>query len=404
MKYTRLDIYRKRLKKLRKSLKAQGGHRLCAEITALTGEIPSHRVHSAGSLPLITHALGETDELTTESVYKALLPYADVLDNADLMTLMWQVRFAAILKAASDGEKRDIVYAAADVDAEYINERLNPMCLRYAGDPEYEMSDERTKAMLRADTTRCAQAADIDERRLAAEYLITARHSGTGLGEVIRADVRRLFPYANTYYYTAVQLALSLGICALTVVLAGWFAGIAVFAPAAAVSKTLIDALLLRNSKACDIPSAKLSEAENYEAVCALSVLVSSEKDITDGLERLHRARLKNPSPNIRFCLLCDLPPSEAKEMPEDKSLLAAAASAFGASDGKTAVIFRKRSYSRTQRMYQGRERKRGAVEDLIAYICGGEHDFGAVYGDISGYIGVPFVCTLDYDTMPKQN
>ena len=404
MKYTRLDIYRKRLKKLRKSLKAQGGHRLCAEITALTGEIPSHRVHSAGSLPLITHALGETDELTTESVYKALLPYADVLDNADLMTLMWQVRFAAILKAASDGEKRDIVYAAADVDAEYINERLNPMCLRYAGDPEYEMSDERTKAMLRADTTRCAQAADIDERRLAAEYLITARHSGTGLSEVIRADVRRLFPYANTYYYTAVQLALSLGICALTVVLAGWFAGIAVFAPAAAVSKTLIDALLLRNSKACDIPSAKLSEAENYEAVCALSVLVSSEKDITDGLERLHRARLKNPSPNIRYCLLCDLPPSEAKEMPGDKALLGAAASAFGASDGKTAVIFRKRSYSRTQRMYQGRERKRGAVEDLIAYICGGGHDFGAVYGDISGYIGVPFVCTLDYDTMPLMD
>ena len=404
MKYTKLDIYKKRLRKLRREMKAKGGHRLCAEITALIGEIPSFRVHSAGSLPLITHALAETDELTTESVYEALLPYSDVLDNADFMTLMWQVRFSALLKAASDGEKRDLVYSAADVDAEYITERLDPLCIRYAGDSEYEMSDERTKAMLRADTTRCAQAAGIDERKLAAEYLITAKHTGTGLGEVIRADVRRLFPFVNTFYYTAVQLAVSLGISALTVVFAGWFAGIAVFAPAAAVSKTLIDALLLRKAKVCDVPRVKLSEAENYEVVCALSVLVSSENDIKDGLERLHRARLKNTSPNIRYCLLCDLPPADECATARDDELISAAASAFEQSDGRAAVIFRRREFSRTQRKYQGRERKRGAIEDLVRFICGEKADFRVVFGDISAYAGIPFICTLDYDTLPLMD
>ena len=404
MRYTKLDIYRKRLRKLRRSLKARGGHRLCAEINALIGDIPGFRVHSAGSLPLIAHALTQTEELTTESVYEALLPYAEIIDNADMMTLMWQVRFAALLKAADDGEKRDIIYTAADVDAEALNERLNPLCLRYEGDLEYELSDERTKAMLRADTTRCAQAAGIDERRLAAEYLITSKHSGTGLSEVIRADVRRLFPLHNTYYYTAVQLAMSLGISALTVVFAGWLAGFAVFAPAAAVAKTLTDALLLRRSKACDIPYAKLSEAENYEVVCALSVLVSSADDIENGLEKLHRARLKSNSPNIRWCLLCDLPPSDGKEDMRDGGLLTAAAKAFEQSDGRAAVIFREREYSRTQRKYQGRERKRGAVEDLIRHICGDKVRFRAVYGDISGYSGVPFVCALDYDTLPLMD
>lgn len=404
MKYTRLDIYRNRLRKMRRKLKAEGGHRLCAEITALIGEIPSFRVHSAGSLPLITHALAQTDELTTENVYAALLPYEDVLDNADFMTLMWQIRFAALLKAADDGGKRDLIYSAADVDADKITELLDPLCRRYAGDTEYELSDERTKAMLRADTTRCAQAAGVDERRLAAEYLITAKHSGTGLGDVIRADVRRLFPYVNAYYYSAVQLAIALGICALTVIFAGWLAGFAVFAPAAAVAKTLIDALLLRGSKACDIPSAKLSEAENYEVVCALSVLVSSEDDIKDGLARLHRARLKNTSPNIRYCLLCDLPPSYDKECAQDDELLAAAADAFAASDGRAAVIFRSREYSRTQRKFQGRERKRGAIEDLIRHICGERVGFRAVFGDISDYIGIPFLCTLDYDTLPLMD
>ncbi|MBR5089452.1 MAG: hypothetical protein IK093_08485, partial [Ruminiclostridium sp.] len=320
------------------------------------------------------------------------------------MSLMWQVRFAALLKAADDGEKRGIIYTAADVDVRYINERLNPLCLRYRGDAEHELSDERTKAMLRADTTRCAQAAGIDERRLSAEYLIAARHSGTGLAGVIRADVRRLFPYRNVAYYTIVQLALSLGISALTAVFAGWLAAIAVFAPAAAVAKTIADALLLRGAKACDIPYAKLSEAENYEVVCALSVLVSSEKDITDGLARLHRTRLKNNTPNISYCLLCDLPPSGSEEDPRDEALLAAAERAFLQSDGRTAVIIRHRAYSRTQRCWQGRERKRGAVEDLICYICGDKVAFRAVYGDISGYIGIPFVCALDYDTLPLMD
>ena len=124
MKYTKLDIYKKRLRRMRRKLGAQGGHRLCAEITALIGEIPSFRVHSAGSLPLITHALADTDEFTTESVYEALLPYADVLDNADFMTLMWQVRFAALLKASQDGEKPPMTAAGV------ISSMKQPMWMR----------------------------------------------------------------------------------------------------------------------------------------------------------------------------------------------------------------------------------------------------------------------------------
>ena len=404
MRYTRLGIYKKQLRRLRRQLKAQGGHRLCAEINALIGDIPSFRVHSSGSLPLLTYALADTEKLTTESVYKALVPYAAVIDNADMMTLMWQVRFAALLKAASDGEKRDLIYAAADVDAMYINERLNPLCMRYAGDAEYELSDEKTKAAMRADTTRCAQYSGIDERKLAAEYLITAKHSGTGLCEVIRDDVRRQFPSANVRYYTIAQTALALGISAFTVIFAGWFAGTAVFAPAAAVAKTLTDALLLKKYRPGSIPSAKLSEAENYEAVCVLSVLVTSVKDITDALAKLHRARLKNGTPNISWCMLCDLPPALEEEIPADEELLDAARDAFDGSDGRTAIIFRRRAYCRTQRKYQGRERKRGAVEDLIRFISGENVGFRAVLGDISGYIGVPFICALDYDTLPLMD
>ncbi len=404
MKYTRLGMWKKRLRKLRKKLKKQGGHRLCAEINTLIGEISPFRVHSEGGLPLIAYALRDTAELTTESVYSALAPYAGILDNADMMTLMWQVRFSALLKASGNGGNSGMIYSAAGIDADFITERLDPLCIRYSGDTEYELSDTKTKAMLRADTTRCAQAAGTDERRLASDYIIESRHTGTGLSEVIRGNVRRMFPFRNVTYYTIIQLALSLGISAFTVLSAGWLAGFAVFTPAAAIAKTITDALLLRRSKAGDIPSAKLSEAENYEVICALSVLVSSEKDITDGLSRLYRARLKNNTPNIKFCLLCDLPPADERETPQDNVILEAAERAYSSSDGKTAVIFRSREFSRTQRRYQGRERKRGAVEDLIRHICGDKTDFRAVWGDISEYSGIPFLCTLDYDTLPLMD
>ncbi len=404
MKTVRPGIYRKQLRRLKKRLAEQGGHRLCAEINALIGDIPPYRIHSSGGLPLIAEALSDCPELTTDSVFEALVPYSEVLDNADMMSLMWQVRFAALLRAASDGEKRDLIYTTADIDAEYITERLDPLCIKYSPDPDYAVSDAKTRAMLRADTTRCAQYAGIDERRLASEYVITSKHTGTGLPEVIRADVRRVFPRVGIHYYILVQNAIALGICALTVILAGWLAGFAVYAPAAAVAKTLVDALLLRGVKGGQLPSVKLSEAENYEAVCALSVLVSSERDIKDGLERMKRARLKNPTPNISWCLLCDLPAADERETANDEALLKAAREAFDASDRRTSVIFRERSYCRTQRRFQGRERKRGAVEDLIRFISGDDVSFREVLGDISGYAGVPFVCTLDYDTLPLMD
>ena len=399
MKYVKLETYRKELRKMNKRLKAEGAHRLCAEVTALAGDIPPYKVHFTGGMPLISYAVSDA-ELTTEGVFEALVPYADILDNADMMSLMWQVRYAALHRE----EGRDLIYSAADIDCEYINERLNPLCIKYSGDEEYRISDAKTKAMMRSDTTRCAQYTGIDERRLSSEYLITAKHSGTGLGEIIRADVDRVFPKVNIFYYMLVQNAIALGICALTVLLAGWLAGFAVYAPAAAVAKTLIDAMLLRGAKAGTVPSVKLSEAENYEAVCALSVLVSSENDIRDGLERLRRARAKNPTQNISWCLLCDLPAADERETAADDVLLRAAKEAFESSDKKTAVIIRSRTYCRTQRRFQGHERKRGAVEDLVRFICGDGIRFRRVYGDITGYAGVPFVCALDYDTLPLMD
>ena len=297
-----------------------------------------------------------------------------------------------------------MIYSAEDIDTEYINERLNPLCIKYSSDSAYRRSCAKTKEMLRAATTRCAQSAGADERKLASEYLITARRSGCSAADVIKAETRRIFPYKNTFYYILVQNAVALGISALTVVLAGWIAGIAVYTPAAAVAKTVIDNLLLKGSRHGEIPMTTLGEAENYEAVCVMSALVSSEKDIYDGLDRLKRARLKNNTPNISFCLLCDLPPADSAETPGDDDIIRRAKEAFERSDGKTSIIIRPRSYSRTQKKYQGRERKRGAVEELIRYICGDEISFRAVFGDISGYIGVPFICALDYDTLPLMD
>ena len=93
MKYIRLDIYKKELRRLKKQLSASGDHRLGAQITALIGSVPRERVHSSfDGQPLIAYALSEVEKPDTGSVLRALAPYADILDNADFMSLMWQIK------------------------------------------------------------------------------------------------------------------------------------------------------------------------------------------------------------------------------------------------------------------------------------------------------------------------
>ncbi len=397
-----LNACKKRLRSIRKELKAAGNYRLAAEAAALIREKTPFEVHFLGDEPLMSAIADSAEELTTEGLCAAIAPYTDSLSGSDFLTLSWQLKYRALCRREKNAA--DLFYSLGDIDEEYINSRFNPLCIKFSADEGYNLSDRATKSLYMIKTIMNASATGIKEERLSSEYMRTAARSGTGVGEVIFRDFRRIFPHTGTAYYIVAQTALAVGITALAIVISGWIGGLAVFTPALGVSKTIIDRLLLKSVVGTGVAAVKLSEAEKHKIVCALSALVNSEDGLYEALERLKQAKIRNNTDNIKWCLLCDFSPSDNPETEKDKEILSAAEKYSISHPDSPVIIFRRREFSKTQGKYQGRERKRGAVEALIRFISGEEQDFRRVFGNASELRNAPFVCALDYDTLPLMD
>ena len=388
-------------KKLRKGVSALS-KRQSAEISALIKDKPPAKVTFSGEEPLIAESMRGLTAYTTEKVGERLSEIRESLTNGDFMSLMWQLRYNAVSAEKSE-LFTSLMDTVGDIDEEKLNLLYNPLCKKYGEDEVYKLSDDKTKALFRFLTSLNSDATGISEERLSSEYMITAKRSGISVCEVIMSDYRRIFPYTSPLYYIVTQTALAVGLTALTIILSNWLAGLSVFTPAMALSKVLIDNGLLKTVRSLPLPSVTAEEAEKERAVAVMSILAASPSDIDEAVEKLGTARLKNNTPNIEFCLLCDLPPSDEAETDSDREILKRAEELSEKKDCPL-IIFRKREFSHTQGKFQGKNRKQGAIEELMRYINGENPSFRRVFGDISPLRSVPFMVTLDYDTVPLMD
>jgi cyclic beta-1,2-glucan synthetase len=67
-------------------------------------------------------------------------------------------------------------------------------------------------------------------------------------------------------------------------------------------------------------------------------------------------------------------------------------------------LFIRKREFSKSEQTFMGRERKRGAVESLVSYLCGITEDFDTLYGNKNIHSKIKYLVTLDYDTIPTND
>ncbi|MCM1419095.1 MAG: hypothetical protein NC084_09625 [Bacteroides sp.] len=403
MKIRQLTPILKRLKKTRKKLKSAGRHRLAAEGAALARSAPKLPVTAWAGEPLIFSLFKDETEITTERLFTLLSEEAEKLTNADFIALPWLIRAALFFRAADDPDDERLFYAAADVDVERLGEELNPLSRLYREDDTYRRSSRETKRLCRYKTSRAAAETGIDEARLAREYMATAARSGSDLCSVVWADARRIFPYTTPIAYLAAQGAVAIAVTALAVIFSDLWVGLSVFAPALAIAKTIADRFLLKSAVGEPLPAVTADEAEKSAAVCVLSALTDSPAALREAVERLDLARIKNPAPNLLFCLLCDLPPARTRETEADEAILAEAARLAAEPDAPILLV-RPRDYSKTQDKYQGKERKRGAIEDLVRFIAGESVAFRFTAGDLSRLRGIPFLVALDYDTVPLMD
>jgi cyclic beta-1,2-glucan synthetase len=125
---------------------------------------------------------------------------------------------------------------------------------------------------------------------------------------------------------------------------------------------------------------------------------------------RLEQHALANPENHTQFALLSDWADAPQRQAPDDQILLDAAAEAIAElnrrhlmPDGEPPrflLLHRERSWSDTEGVWMGWERKRGKLERLLAALAAGEQSPVVDLGDISRIAdGVRYLVTLDSDT-----
>ncbi|MEG0041334.1 MAG: hypothetical protein RR763_06595, partial [Massilia sp.] len=141
---------------------------------------------------------------------------------------------------------------------------------------------------------------------------------------------------------------------------------------------------------------------------CRTVVAVCAQAGDAAAIERLREELevryLGNRDPNLRFCLLLDLPDAASETLPADDAMLAQARTAIETlnaryapdGDGPFMLLVRPRTRSVDQQAWIGQERQRGQIADLNAWLCGARERFLLTAGNTGAGAAMRYVIALD--------
>lgn len=172
----------------------------------------------------------------------------------------------------------------------------------------------------------------------------------------------------------------------------------------------LLDFFLYMHSRPRLLPRVDFSRGipnEHRTLVCIPSLLLSRShvECLVRALENIH---LITYDRNVSYALLTDFVDSEEPSVTdEEENTLAHAKRLIEALNEKYSrggkpfffLLHRSREYSRTERCWMGRDRKRGKISALNRLIAFGRNEFDFVSADVKTLSGVRYVVTLDDDT-----
>ena len=150
----------------------------------------------------------------------------------------------------------------------------------------------------------------------------------------------------------------------------------------------------------------------DIQAMVVVPAVLNSRADVASLCRRLELHYLANRDPQLRFCLLGDFADAPGETLPLDADLLEAARGAIAALNARYGqapaqpflLLQRRRAWSTSERAWIARERRRGALADLNAFMRGGARErFALAEGSIQGLAGVRYVIVLDADTQLPQ-
>ncbi len=277
------------------------------------------------------------------------------------------------------------------------------LCLDPSG--HYSCMTEETKHIYRQQLSRLSRKKGISEGDFAKEILKKARNGDT---EKMRHVGAYLYPQrgkgAGTLYFSALIVTTLFIVVPLSVLTP--FALIAVF-PIWEAVKQMLDRLFAAFVRTPPLPRLNLDEIPDTAGVLVvITTLLFGEDADNSVFSRLEKMYLSGGMKNVYFAVLGDLSDFAYSSSPDDSKIIENAENRISALNSRypdTFFLFlRKRRYSKTQRRFMGYERKRGAVAELVRYLCGDEsEDFirGKTFMSREICDNIRYVITLDADT-----
>ena len=153
--------------------------------------------------------------------------------------------------------------------------------------------------------------------------------------------------------------------------------------------------------------------AESRTLTIVPSMLLNLQT-VDDLVEALEVKYLANRDDNLYFALLTDFPDAEKDVLPSDAMLLHRAQrgieelnTLYSDVNGDRFFLFhRPRLWNPKEKIWMGRERKRGKINDLNAFLRGSEKDFFSLkIGQNDALLNIKYIITLDADTrLPRDS
>lgn len=291
----------------------------------------------------------------------------------------------------------------SEIDFDYIIENLYIAQEYLERDKLYSSMDEYSKSVYRKRLFTIARRAKKSEKEIAEEKSEKAEKSGKHIGCYL---LNREKSKRNGYIFLAMELIMpaATAFC-VSVLLNSWAAGLLLFIPLWEICRYPVEAAamravpphrLLRLSADCDI-------VKNTNALITVSTILPTADKMSELEKHLEKLYLSNCTDNIKICCLADFKAAGMPRKPEDKNIVKSANEMLDRLNKKYGGGFilavRPRMHSKTQNEFIGRERKRGAITELVRAIKGSSKGFSVFGGDTEEIQRVKYLITLDADT-----
>lgn len=353
--------------------------------------------------------LGEIDEKGLDG-YLSSCSYTKALTSREFDSLLICIvgKLVCLAGEAARSERGDLMATAVknirrsdSVSIAEIAKSRCALCALLEKDGDYRKMDELSKSVFLERIAEKAEKAGENEYVYAKKRLASAKDGETVFDVFPHRPEKRV-----ALCRTLTLIFAPLLLCAVFFKLTGsLFLSLLLYLPVFSILLVFADTVSLQavTPKPLLRTDVKKGLPENAETAVVISCLFHSVKSVTESFERLERHFLSNPDGRLILGLLCDLPDGKEESLPVDTAVKRAAAREFARLErlykDRFFIYLRPREYSKTQECFTGRERKRGAIADLLEFMRGKKKEGVFFKGNREKLLACRFLLTLDSDT-----